>query len=206
MRVKRRSHYDGLPSAPHDSMAVSTSTILARRLQTNLVAFDTEGTGLVSYGPPAYWGYWPARPFAFSFCDAEGRTAYIRWEVDPRTRQVIVGPQKEQDALAFFLGSPTYTKIGHNIAYDLRMCRALGFTIRGEIHDTMVLAHVVTAGVELTYALKPLSKKYLKFPDDDEKELEDAVKIARAQAKAMGYLIAGGKKEVSKGERVVFAG
>lgn len=192
--------------SPAPDAHVATTSAVATRLRTNLVAFDTEGTGLVSYGPPAYWGYWPARPFAFSFCDSEGNTAYIRWAVDPRTRQVILGPQHEQDALAFFLASPNYTKIGHNIAYDLRMCKALGFTVNGQIHDTMVLAHVVTAGDELTYALKPLSKKYLHFPDDDEKELEDAVKTARTWARAQGYLIAGGKKEVAKGERVVFAG
>lgn len=70
----------------------------------------------------------------------------------------------------------------------------------------MVMAHVVTAGDELSYALKPLCKKYLRFPDDDERKLEDAVKVARSQARARGYLIAGGKKEVERGDNVVFAG
>lgn len=70
----------------------------------------------------------------------------------------------------------------------------------------MVLAHVATAGDELSYALKPLCKKYLGFPDDDEKKLEDAVRVARYQAKAKGYLIAGNKKDVERGDRVVFAG
>lgn len=177
-----------------------------RRLKTTVVAFDTEGTGLIPYGDPAYWGYTPARPFAFSFCDAEGNTGYIRWAVDPQTRTVIPGPQEEQDALRDILENPEITKVGHNIAYDIRMCLAAGFTVAGPIHDTQVLAHVVTAGDELSYALKPLAKKYSGFPDEDEKDLERAVAQARLVAKKKGWLIAGGKKEVDKGERVVFAG
>ena len=115
-------------------------------------------------------------------------------------------PAHEREAIRFFLSSPKYTKIGHNIAYDKRITEEAGFPWDGEIIDTMVLAHVVTAGDELTYALKPLSKKYLKFSDKDEKVLEDAVVVARRQAKARGYLIAGGKKEVERGEKCVFAG
>lgn len=104
------------------------------------------------------------------------------------------------------MGDPRYTKIGHNIAYDKRITEEAGYIWKGEIHDTMVMAHVVTAGDELSYALKPLSKKYLQFPDDDEKRLESAVTVARREAKAKGYLIAGGKKEVERGDYVVFAG
>lgn len=170
------------------------------------MGFDTEGTGLIPYGSPRYWGYYPARPFAFSFCDEDGREAWIRWPVDPRTRRVLPGPQREQEALRYFLGNKKYIKVGHNIAYDKRITEQAGFPWAGEIHDTMVMAHVATAGDELSYALKPLCKKYLNFPDDDEKKLEDQVKIARVQAKHNGYLIAGGKKEVERGDHVVFAG
>ena len=176
------------------------------RLRTNLVAFDSEGTGLIPYGPPSYWGYYPARPFAWSFCDEDGNTAWIRWRVDPATRRVIPGPKHEQDALRYFLGNPKYIKVGHNIAYDLRLAAEAGFPYAGEVHDTMILAHVVTAGDLLSYALKPVCKNLLRYPDDDEKKLENAVKAARIQAKAKGHLIAGGKKEVEKGDRVVFAG
>jgi DNA polymerase I-like protein with 3'-5' exonuclease and polymerase domains len=87
------------------------------------------------------------------------------------------------------------------------MLEAMGFEIQTRnVHDTMVLAHIVTAGDELSYALKPLCKKYLAFPDDDEKELERAVSEARREAKSKGWLIAGGKKEVERGDHVVFAG
>lgn len=184
---------------------------------SSTIAFDTEGTGLIPYGPPAYWGYAPARPFAFSFCDADGNTEYFRWAVDPATRRVIPGPKAEQDILWRLFTDSAYTLIGHNIAYDLRMVGAtfydVGRTPRqdvpllpGRVHDTMVLAHVVTAGDELSYALKPLSVKHLKFPDEDERALEHEVQVARKDARDHGWLIAGGKKEVERGDHCVFAG
>lgn len=176
------------------------------RLTTNYIAFDTEGTGLIPYGPAEYWGFNPARPFAFSFCDSDGNTGYIRWAVDPITRRIIPGPKKEQKAIKALLENPDIVKIGHNIAYDMRMCAALGFRVRGPIHDTQVMAHVATAGDELSYALKPLAKKYSGYPDTDERNLERAVQAARRDAKERGWLIAGGKKEVDRGDRCIFAG
>jgi DNA polymerase I-like protein with 3'-5' exonuclease and polymerase domains len=179
--------------------------------KSRLVCFDTEGTGLIPYGPPKYWGYYPAAPFAYAFCDAEGNIFYDRWEVDPKTRRVIppttVRGRKTAEMMRRLLESDDYIKLGHHLAYDMRLCKAAnGWITRGECHDSMVLAHVVTAGDELQYGLKPLAKKYLAYPDDDEKRLENAVKSARMAAKAKGYLIAGGKKEVERGDFVVFAG
>lgn len=205
MRVRQR--HKTSPELPAVSDLVLAGTEGVRtKFQGNLVAFDTEGTGLIPYGSPRYWGYYPARPFAFSFTDEHGHDAWIRGKVDPATRRVLPLPPREDAALRFFLGSPKYIKIGHNIAYDKRITEAAGYTWRGEIHDTMVMAHVATAGDELSYALKPLCKKWAKFPDDDERKLEDAVKAARWEAKQHGWLIAGGKKEVERGDRVVFAG
>ncbi|TXH09894.1 MAG: hypothetical protein E6R03_16045 [Hyphomicrobiaceae bacterium] len=174
-------------------------------LDTYLVAYDTEGTGLVPYGPESFWGYTPARPFAHAFCDSEGNTAYLRSDIDPLTRTVRMTAD-ERAIIGGFLSSEDFIKVGHNIAYDIRMGRAAGMQTRGEVHDTMVLAHVATAGDELMYALKPLSKKYLAYPDDDEKALESAVAAARREAKAKGWLIAGGKKDLEAGHHVVFAG
>jgi DNA polymerase I-like protein with 3'-5' exonuclease and polymerase domains len=117
-----------------------------------------------------------------------------------------VPPGEERDHIAAFLASKEFIKVGHNIGYDMRMSRAQEMPVDGPIHDTMILAHVVTGGDELMYALKPLSKKFVEYPDDDEKVLETAVAAARRMAKAQGWLIAGGKKEVERGDHVVFAG
>ena len=184
-----------------------TASPLFPHFTSTLIAFDTEGTGLIPYGPPEYWGYSPARPFAFAFCDGDGNTAYFRWKVDPATRAVVPGPAHEQAILRRLVSDPTFTLVGHNIAYDLRMLESMGIPCTHQhVHDTMVLAHVITAGDELTYALKPLAVKYLGFPDEDEKILETAVAHARSVARAKGWLIAGGKKEVERGDHVVFAG
>lgn len=174
-------------------------------LRTRLVAFDTETTGLIPYGPFPYWGYHPARPFAFSFCDSEGNTDYIRWAVDPLTRKPIVHPG-DWAALCLLFADPSIAWIGHNIAFDMRMIREMGVIIAGEVHDTQVLAHVATAGDELSYALKPLAKKWAQYSDGDEKSLEEQVTMARKQARARGWLVAGGKKEVDRGDFCVFAG
>lgn len=173
----------------------------------NSIAYDTEATGLIPYGRYAYWGYEPARPFAFSFCDGDGHTGYFRFKVDPMTRRVI--PEPEGMAILHRLHTePQFELIGHNIAYDFRMGMFLGVQMRRlmRVIDTMVLAHIVTGGDELLYALKPLSKKYLRFPDDDEKQLEHAVQAARRDAKAAGWMIAIGKKEMERGDKGVFAG
>jgi DNA polymerase-1 len=174
--------------------------------ESRVVAHDTEGTGLVPYGPVSYWGYAPARPFAFAYCDATGRTAYVRYTVDPYTRKPLIENDEDWDHIVALHASEEFIKVGHNIGYDMRMDRMVGAPILGDIHDTMILAHVITGGDELMYGLKPLAKKYLDYPDDDEKILEAAVNMARRAAKAQGFLIAGGKKEVERGDHVVFAG
>lgn len=174
---------------------------------SRVVAHDTEGTGLVPYGPEAYWGYVPARPFAFAYCDAAGHTAYVRYEVDPYTRRPIIDRTEEMWTMIQALHAcEDIILVGHNIGYDMRMNRMIGSPILTDVHDTMILAHVMTGGDELMYGLKPLAKKYLDYPDDDEKTLEGAVNAARRIAKANGFLIAGGKKEVERGDNVVFAG
>lgn len=172
----------------------------------NAIAFDTEGTGLISYGPAWYWGYVPARPFAFAFCDGDGHTAYFRYKVNPKTRGVIIEPEG-QAILHRLMTEPQFNIIGHNLSYDFRMSEAIDEPIRHRhVDDTMVLAHVATGGDELTYALKPLSVKYLHYSDEDEKQLENAVRAARVEAEAKGWTIAIGKKDLERGKWGVFAG
>jgi len=54
-----------------------------------IVACDTETTGLSYHGAFRDYGYYPARPFAFSFTTYENKNWYIRFEVDPFTRRVM---------------------------------------------------------------------------------------------------------------------
>ena len=57
-------------------------------LKDKLLAFDTETTGLSPYGDVKQWGFYPARPFAFSFSDSEFDTEYYRTKVNPMNRRI----------------------------------------------------------------------------------------------------------------------
>lgn len=151
--------------------------------------------------------HWPARPFEFAFCDANGNQRNIRWGVDPHNRRVIPGSPLEHRLIRDAICHPDTILIGHNIGFDFRQVfnAGLGWPT-GIVHDTQVLAHVVTAGDELSYALKPLAKKYADYSDADEKELEASVAAARHAAKAKGWLIAIDKKAVAKHEHGIFSG
>src|SRR6478752_7311939 len=109
-------------------------------LRTRCLAYDTEATGLIPYGPMDYWGYVPARPFAFGFCDNEGNVATIRFPVDPMTRGIIIDNPRNFNALRTVLTDKSIIKVGHNLGYDDRMSRSLGIPLQGPMHDTQVLA------------------------------------------------------------------
>jgi DNA polymerase I-like protein with 3'-5' exonuclease and polymerase domains len=132
----------------------------------------------------------PARPFAFSFCDDKGNTDYVQWTVDPITRDVEI-VKGDVSKLKDVYNDEQIVKAFHNGRYDIGMIEfllgALGVRVRGPVIDTMILAHIATAGGELTYAAKPLAKKYLDFPDADEKALESKATKARQQAKKLRW-------------------
>jgi len=162
---------------------------LKLNLKDNLLASDTESTGLNPRGNFQRWGHEPSRPFAFSFCDSEGNTDYIRWEVDPKTRKIIPNP-KELKMLQDLYANPSLINIGHNFSFDLRMLEFTGIQVKGKIEDTLIMAHVVTGGREFTYALKPLCKIYAGIEEDDASDLIEATKHARLKARKLGYKLA----------------
>jgi DNA polymerase I-like protein with 3'-5' exonuclease and polymerase domains len=89
-----------------------------------VVAVDCETTGL-----DAYQGH---KPFAFSFCDENGITAYVEWDVDPRTREVQISP-RDLRVLRRFFADKTITKVFHNASFDLDMIEiGLGIPVRGK--------------------------------------------------------------------------
>jgi DNA polymerase-1 len=145
-----------------------------------LIACDTETTGLNPWKGD--------RPYAFSFCNEEGKTGFFRWWVKPLTRD-IVRNWKDYFEMRFFFGNPSITKVFHNAKFDLRMLESMGIKTRGEIHDTMFAMHCLRTA-EPSLALKPLAKKYLGIPTDDEEELRKATLHARREAKKKGWKIA----------------
>lgn len=157
----------------------------------NIIAIDTETTGLHSWGEYKDLGYYPARPFAFSFCDKEGNQDYESLEVDPFTRQVLEPKNwKGRNRMQKVFEDPSIVKVFHNASYDLHILQAAGYKIKGLVVDTLILGHIVTGGSEFTYALKPLAKKYLGIGDEDQKDLLMTVREARRKGKSLGWHIA----------------
>lgn len=147
----------------------------------DLVACDTECTGLNTWKG--------ARPFAFSFCNPKGKTAYISFPVDPFTREVNYdGNPAAYKWLKEFFAAKHITKVFWNAKFDIRMCQAAGIRVRGTFHEGIFAAHACNSD-ELTFALKPMAKKYCGIPDDDEKELKKAVHAARRIGKRAGWTL-----------------
>ncbi len=144
------------------------------------VAVDTEATGVDPWHGD--------QPFAVSMCDVNGNVVYFEWAVDPFTRDVIPD-EEELEYVRSILENPDIPKIMHNAKFDIRMLEnGLGVGFKGELHETMFMAHTVNC-LECTFALKPLSKKYLGIDDGDQKDLLKKVNSCRRQGKKLGYKI-----------------
>lgn len=144
------------------------------------VACDTETTGLNSWLGD--------RPYAFSFCDCEGRKGFIRGRVDPMTREVFI-PKPEWRSLANFFSNDSITKVFHHAKFDIRMLESIGVGVRGKVEETIFALHALN-NMEPSFKLKRLAKKYVDIDDADEKELRKATAKARLQAKKKGWKIA----------------
>ena len=125
-----------------------------------LVACDTETTGL-----NAWLG---DKPFAFSFCNEYGGTAYFQFKVDPFTREVDYHSRQPQFIkLKKFFEDPSITKIFHNAKFDVRMLDLIGIKVKGVLHETMFLAHTIDTSLP-SLKLKWLAKYFCKIDTEDE--------------------------------------
>ena len=158
---------------------------------TSVLAVDTETTGLVGWGGVEDFGFHPARAFAWSWCDEEFHTGYMRFPVNPYTREVQYSRKpKAFDRLCKKLADPHTVKLFHNANFDINMCYLAGIPVNGLIIDSKTMAHVATWGGEYNYSLKPLCVKYFEYPDDDQKDLENDVKRLRPMRNEEGWCIA----------------
>lgn len=153
----------------------------------NLIAVDTETTGLYPWKGD--------RPFIVTFCNEEGETGIIRCEVDPFTRKVNwhhAVHQREWEEMFLFFTDPKITKIFFNAKFDIRMIEHINpklMKVNGRIEDVFFMSKILRAN-EPSHGLKPLARKYLGIPDDDQKELQKAVIRARHQGKKLGWKLA----------------
>ena len=115
------------------------------------LAIDTETTGFDMFN-----GH---RPFSIITADEDGRTNYIQ-----------LG---EDDVVPIDLAcmSTHIKKVFHNAKFDILMLHTCGMAVLGEVHDTMIMAHVYNPD-ESNKQLKHLAKKYLDEEPEDEKKLK----------------------------------
>ena len=144
-----------------------------------IIACDVESTGLRQDCGD--------RIFAVSMTTYSGENFYWRFNVNPLTREVSY--DKNLDTIKEILSDKDALFVFHNSLFDLGMFKAIGVNVLGGIADTLLISDCV-ANDRPTYALKPLCKSILNFPDNDEKDLHEATRKARAEGKKLGYKLA----------------
>jgi DNA polymerase I-like protein with 3'-5' exonuclease and polymerase domains len=145
-----------------------------------ILAVDTETTGTDFFHG--------CRPFLITACDGQDNY-YFEGSVNPYTREVFW----DDDVLAEVqeLVNSCSTLVFHNTQFDMRALESIGLDISGwwdKIEDTLLASHLFASGD--THGLKDLAIKYLHYWDDDEKELELAIKANRTRAAREGWAIA----------------
>ena len=151
-----------------------------------ILAVDTETTGLSTYHG--------CRPFMVTACDGE-ENYFWEGEVNPYTREVYWSDDDLLDMKLMF--DKADKLVFHNTGFDYRMLNSIGFKMEqywNKTEDTLIAAHVINAAknvenksgkkedVGRSHSLKDLAIEYFGYFDDDEVELEEAVRAARASA------------------------
>lgn len=147
------------------------------------IYFDTETTGLEIWKTD--------KPFAFSFCNQALETAYFEFDVDPRTREPIIGRRERSilSRIGALLEDPKIEKVGHNVKFDRTVMKnAYGIEMRGRVEDTMHKYHLCNS-LELNYGLKQLCVKLGIMGKDDQDLLHKATVRARRKAARLGWNI-----------------
>jgi DNA polymerase I-like protein with 3'-5' exonuclease and polymerase domains len=144
----------------------------------NYLAIDTETTGVdFIHG---------CKPFLISACDGEENFIW-EGEVNPYTREVFWDEEVLREIRQTIKGYDRY--VFQNAGFDIEALQTIGIAIDfSKIEDVLVAGHLICSGD--VHGLKDMAIKYLHYFDDDEEELEAAVKNARTIAGRKGYAIA----------------
>ena len=116
-----------------------------------MVAVDTETTGLNPFNG--------ARPFAISI-----------YGEDRASRYIVIG-EDDLVPVDVLLNSNISEVVFHNAKFDIMMLATLGMEVNGNLHDTMIMAHVYNPD-ESNKGLKHLAKKYLDEDNKWQKEVD----------------------------------
>lgn len=121
---------------------------------TQVCAFDFEATGLNQFSED-----FAATLISFSFQHGSSYTIPLDHFESPISDKDILRILKLLKTEIF--NNPLIRKIGHNLKFDMHICRLYGlWPIRGRIDDSMLMAHLINEVDPV--GLKPLVAKYLK--------------------------------------------
>ncbi len=129
--------------------------------ENNVLAIDLETTGL---------DYFSDEIVCMAICFEKG-TGYN-----------IIFPQNKSETLGFiepirnYLTSKDITKVFHNAKFDLKFLTNYGIELYGEIHDTMILDHLLDPNRK-THGLKEISEIHLNYKQISFKEMTDGKAI-----------------------------
>ena len=115
------------------------------------LAVDTETTGFDMFNG--------CKPFAITTCDEACNTEYIGIGED------------DMVPVSMHLASDKVGKVFHNAKFDVLMLNTIPMNTCGEVHDTMIMAHVYNPD-ETNKKLKHLADKYLDEEPVDEQKLK----------------------------------
>lgn len=151
-----------------------------------ILSLDSECTGLfISKG---------CRAFTISACSSETHNIYLwHFPVNPFDRSIKY-TQPQIDPILDAIHSHD-TLVFHNGNYDLQVLAAMHPDLHWSrlfkthsIHDTMLMSHAFKSSDR--HGLKENAILYLKYPDDDERALEEATKKARTIARKLNWCTA----------------
>jgi len=145
-----------------------------------ILSVDTETTGTDFFHG--------CRPFLITMCDGEDNY-YFEGSVNPYTREVFW----EEDTLTEVqtLLDNAEVLVLHNTQFDFRALESIGIKIDHlwpKVDDTLLASHALCSGD--SHGLKDISIKYINYWDEDEKEVEVAVKQARTVCHHKGWALA----------------
>lgn len=134
-----------------------------------ILAVDTETTGTDFFHG--------CRAFLITACDGE-TNYWFEGDVNAYTREVYWSDEVLEEVQQLL--DEADTLVFHNTQFDMRALETIGIQISHlweKVEDTLLASHALCSGD--VHDLKDLSIKYLKYFDDDETEVEAAVKARR---------------------------